>query len=313
MKRVNGYHRPLRNSVNDSPSRQLLEDLGRMLINDERNFRSSLDEQTAVQHRLHVEALDRALAKHESVRVSAERARERVELELEQERQRRDEEERKAVEKARRDLEEQRLKEEKRVLEEQAREAERKRQESLKREQDEAKRKADAQRQQEEEAKAQKERQKKEEADQKARQEAEAKQRAQQAENERQAALSQAPPQVPQTNGTGIARPTLATDQPAPRPSAQALGNLPEGVVSTAQQREAEHQAYLGLHQRLKQMRKHVSEEVKKTPRLKDQLSEWRRTVNKCVGQLSQGTTQEVKSSNSRAVCPTPGCHRIHT
>ncbi|KAK5167975.1 uncharacterized protein LTR77_006542 [Saxophila tyrrhenica] len=301
VKRVNGYHRSPRNAINDSPSRQILEEFSLMLLNDDRNFRSSLDEQAAAQSRLHIEALDRALAKHESVRESAERARERVELELERERRRLEAEERRAIEEARRKLEEQRLAEERKRLEEQqAREEAQRKEEALKRQQDEAKRKAEAERQQQEEAKAQKERQDKEEADRKARQDAEAKQRAQQAENERQTAASQAPAAAPQTNGTGLSRPSPLSGPAASAP-AQASANLPQGLVSSNDEREAAHNAYLDLHKRLKQMREHVSNEVKKVPGLKDKLSDWRRSIKKCLGQLSKGTSQEAKDTNKRA------------
>jgi nucleoporin GLE1 len=274
-----------------------------MLVNDDRAFRTSLDEQTAAQHKLHVAALDRALAKHEEVRESAERARERVELELERDRRRREEEEKRAVERARRELEQQKVEEQKRQLEEQnAVEESRRKLEELRRQQDEAKRRADAQKQQQEEERARKEREAKEEADGKARQEAEARERAQQAEKERQKSSQQTVAPPVQTNGVAPARPTLPAAQPPTSSSSVAPTSVPQGLVSSMNEREAVHKNYLDLHQRLKQMRAHVSEEVKRAPGLKNQLSDWRRTIHKCCGQLSKLATAEAKDTNKRVV-----------
>ena len=295
-RRVNGYHRE---SLTESPSRQLLEEFSLLLINDDRNFKRSLDEQSAAQQKLHLEALDRALAKHEEVRESAERARERVELEIERERRRRGEEERKAVEKARRELEEQKLAEQRRQLEEtRAREEERKKQEAIRREQEDAKRRAESQKQQEEEERARKARQEKEEADRKARQDAEERQRQQQAENGIQAAAQRpsAPGLVP--NGTAASSGPVSVPLAAPT----APSDFPQGLVSSTDEREAIHNRYLELHKRLKQMREHVSEETKKVPGLKNQLSDWRRAIHKCCGQLSKGTTPDIKNNNQRAM-----------
>ncbi|KAK3725231.1 hypothetical protein LTR37_000742 [Vermiconidia calcicola] len=303
-KRVNGYHRSHRDSLaNDSPSRQLVEDLGRMLINDDRIFQRSLDEQTSAQERLHREALELARAKHEEVCASADRARERVELEIEKERRRREDEEKRAVERARRELEEQKLTEQRRQVEEQrAREEERKKQESLKREQDDAKRRLETQKQQEEQQKAQRERQEKEEAGHKARQESEARERLAQTERERQKAVQQPQAPAPQVNGNGTAasRPTPSAAPSAPQQAPSAAANIPQGLVSSVEDRESVHRKYLDLHKRLKHMREHVIEECKKVPGLKDQVSEWRRTIQKCCGQISKGATDEVKANNKK-------------
>ena len=277
-----------------------------MLINDNRAFKRSLDEQTAAQQKLHLEALDRALAKHEEVRTSAERARERVELELEKERRRREDEERKAVEKARRDLEDQ---ERQRQLDEQrAREEERKRQETLRREQDDAERREEAQKQQEQEAKASRDRQVKEDADRRAQQEAEAKANADQAEKEKQKAPQQSQAPRLQLNGAASSGPSASTGAvpTAPSQSSQIPTTIPQGLVSTLEDRQSIHNRYLDLHKRLKQMRAHVLEECKKVPGLKNQVSEWRRAIQKCCGQLSKGTSEEAKANNRRAVSKPP-------
>ena len=319
--RVNGS-RPYRVSLEESPSRQLLEEFGRMLINDDRAFHKSLDEQTAVQQKLHIQALDRALAKHEEVRESAERARERVELEIEREHRRREEEEKKAVEKARRDLEEQKLAEQRRQLEEsKAREEERRKQEALKREEEDHKRDADARKQREAEQSRQRaESQKQQEAAETSRKAAQEQservevvrrsfgaQDGQSPQLQRQSpAVTQQPAaSTSQTNGVSSAHTPTAPRSQAPSGTVQA-SQLPtggvQGLVSSKQDREAVHRQYLDLHKRLKQMRVQVSEEVKKIPGLKNQLSDWRRAIQKCCGQLGKAGTEDVKASNRRVV-----------
>ena len=72
--------------------------------------------------------------------------------------------------------------------------------------------------------------------------------------------------------------------------------------MSTAEERMAVHKQYLDLHKRLKQMREQVSQEVKKISGLKDQLSDWRRAIKKCVGQLMKGSSDEIKRKNKRVV-----------
>lgn len=272
-----------------------------MLVNDERTFRQSLDEQTAAQAKLHVAALDRALEYHRQVQQDADRARERAELDIERERRRREEEEKRALEKARRDLEEQKLAEQRRQLEEaKAREEQRKKQEALKREQDEAKQREETQKQQQD---AEKARRNKEEADKKAREDAEAKEREQQKQNEKLRAAQQLSASGSQPNGTGTtaARPSPLSAQPT-NAAPQASSNLPAGIVSTVDERQAKHAQYLDLHKRLKQMREHVLEETKKVPGLKNQLSDWRRAIHKCCGQLLKGSSEDAKLGNRRAV-----------
>lgn len=293
-----------------------------MLINDDRAFKRSLDEQTAAQQKLHLEALDRALAKHDEVRTSAERARERVELEIERERRRREEEEIKAIEKARQDLEEQKLAEQRRQLEDaKVREEERRKQEALKRDQEEARRNAEAQKQRDaEESRRQYEARKQQEA-------AEASRRATQERVERvdpprqdlrvkdgQALQVQVQSQpVTQQPSALTLQPNGISSSPRPTPSSlqgptssiqasQLPTDLPKGLVSSAEEREAVHNRYLDLHKRLKQMRGEVSEEVKKVSGLKNQLSDWRRAIHKCIGQLGKGTADDVKAGNRRAV-----------
>lgn len=269
-----------------------------MLLDEDRTFKHSLDEQTSFQQRLHLDALDRALAKHEEVRESAERIRERVELEIEAERRRRAVEERRAADKVRREVAEQELAEERRQLEEsKARERERDKKQSLRKDQEESQRKIEGQRQQEAEEKARKEKEEVEAANKKAKQEAEVR------EAEKQTAPQKTSPTERQPNGVSTATksPPLTAQMSASK-GVDAVEGLPQGLVSGIAEREAVHNQYLDLHKRLKQMREHVSNETKKVPGLKNRLSEWRRAIQKCCGQLSKVVSEEGKTSNRRAV-----------
>lgn len=323
--RPNGYHRANRFSLEDSPSRQLIEEFGRMLVNDDRAFRQSLDEQTATQQKLHLQALDHALSRHNEVRESAERARERAELDIERERRRREDEEKKAIEKARREIEEQKLAEQRRQLEEsKARDEQQRKRDALSREQEEAKRNAETRRQRDaEESRRQSEVRKQQEADElrksnqanaeraeAARRESEANQRQnQQVQNGSQNAVRQ--PTSNQPNGVAsLSRPAQpsAPVSGAVQQSSQMPADVPPGVISTVQEREATHNRYLDVHKRLKTMRSQVADQVKMMPvvngqtSLKEQLSNWRRAIQKCCGQYGKGTSEEVKASNRRAV-----------
>lgn len=319
--RVNGYHRPHRESFSDSPTCQLLEEFGRMLINDDRAFKRSLDERTASQQRLHIEALDRALAKHEEVRESAERARERVELEIERERRRREEDEKKAIEKARRDLEEQKLEERRRQIEDaKVREEERRKQEALKKEQEELRLNVEAQKRREvEDNRRQSEVRRQQEAEQLRRstqesaERAEAARRASENKEGQQRAMQnggQAAAQQPSASAVqpdGVSSSTRQAPPAAQMPAAatqllDGAHDLSRGLISRTEERDAIHKRYLDLHQRLKQMRQRVSDEVKKVSGLKDQLSEWRRAIKKCVGQFQKGGSDATKKHNRQVV-----------
>lgn len=307
--RLNGFHRSHRDSFDDSPSRQLLEDFGRMLVNDDRAFKRSLDEQTAVQQKRHIEALNDALAKHKAVRERAERARERVELELERDRRQREEDEKKAIEKARRDVEEQKLQEQRRQLEDaKVREEERKKQEVLNQEQEELRQSVEAQKHREAEHSRRQSEVRQQEAEQLRKSTQEAAQRAESARQASEAQQKQQQATSQQNSATTLRQngaSSLTGSAARSIPSTQVpdnSANLPRGIISTAEERMTVHKQYLDLHQRLKQMREQVSQEVKKISGLKDQLSDWRRAIKKCVGQLMKGSSDEIKRKNKRVV-----------
>ncbi|KAK4543733.1 hypothetical protein LTR36_005378 [Oleoguttula mirabilis] len=292
--RVNGHHRGARESLNDSPARQLWDEFNRLVIDEDNAFNRSLDIQDAEQAKLHREALDRALQEHEAVRQSAERAREQLELEIKREHLRREDEEKRGVEKARRELAEEEAGQQRRQLEEATRqEEERKQRELLKREQEEQQRRVEAQKQREEQEKAErKAAQEKEEADRKAREEAAARQRQQQAQKRDPPLPQQAPPPPQPRNAftTSLQPPQPAqpptAQQQAPTAQSQPTNEAAKHLVSSVQEREAVHRRYLDLWQRLKVMRKSIEQQCQAAG-FKD-LGNWRRDMRSRLGQLNK-------------------------
>ena len=71
-----------------------------------------------------------------------------------------------------------------------------------------------------------------------------------------------------------------------------------ETTTSRRQQAtESTHKSFLDIHQRLKEMRKHVASECKKIPQLKSKLGDMRRDITTRVGQLSTD-----KAANKKAI-----------
>ncbi|KAI7478644.1 hypothetical protein KC351_g8045 [Hortaea werneckii] len=300
---TNGYHRSYRESTADSPSRQLWDDFNRMMLDGNKAFTQELDTKSSEQEKLHRQALEEALQRHEKVRQSAERAREQLQIEIELENRRREEEEKRRLEEARRKLAEEETAKQRRELEEaKRREEERKQQEALKREKEEQSRRAEAQKQREEQEKTErKAAQEKEEADRKAREEAAAKAKQQEAQQSK-------PPPQPAVQPAQPAQPAPSQIQPSAGSSAPAAQQITskeaaQGLVSTNEQREAVHQKYLALHKHLKKVRAYVEDECKKRG-IKNQLSDMRREVNKIMGQINKHDKRAnlAKSKEVRAI-----------
>jgi nucleoporin GLE1 len=294
----NSYHSPLRTS-SDSPSR-LIEEFSKVYIDGERAFRTKLDEQDDERERLHKEALTKALKEHEEIRQGAERAREILELTLERIRVEKAEEERIALERERQQAAEAEAAARQRELDAVKRREEALQQAAQKqRELEEAQWRIDAQRKQEAEDKAKRDAERaKEEADTKARHEADTKEReAAAAEAARKAAQpapsttqsqSQPPSTQPQTNGTAAPMPSATQPSKATISPKSTHGVLvPKGIVTPAQEREAEHKRFLDLHKQLKVMRNDTLEQAK-TLGLKNQLGDMRREIKKAMGQLNK-------------------------
>jgi len=299
---ANNYHSPLRSGL-DSPAR-LVEEFSKVYIDDEKAFRKKLEERTDEQELLHRQALAKSLKEHEEVRQSAERARERLELELERMKAQRAEEERIALERER-----QRTAEAEAAAKQRELDAVKRREEALReaaqkqREVEQAQRRIDAQRKQEEEDKARREAEKvKAEADRKAREEADAKERAAAAEAAKKAAQPASPTTQPtpaqaQTNGTPAPTATQASNTTVSPTSTRGV-LVPKGIVTPAQEREAEHKRYMDLHKQLKFMRNDTLEKAKQVPGLKNQLGDMRRDIKKIMGQMNKID----KAANRQAV-----------
>lgn len=290
--RLNSHLRSHRDSNSQgSPTATLLQEFSRVVLDDDRSFRKALDTQDAEQERLHREALRRSLAEHEAVRQAAERARERVELEIERARSERVDLEKRELEEARRQAAESEAAAKQRQLDELKRiEQQRQRVAALEREKADTERRIEAQKKQEAEDAAAKLKAEKdqEEADRKAREEAAAKKREQEAQAQAQAQKPQPPAQQPNgiTPASSVA--PQVTETKPPQQSIPTQSNIPPGLASTVEQREAIHNSYLELHKRLKQMREYVSNECKKDARMKTQLGDWRRQIRACIGQQSK-------------------------
>ena len=278
----NDYRVPHRHSLNDGSSHHLLQELSRQLIDDDRAFKKKLDENSLEQQKLQVDALDRALAKHEEVRQSAERVREMVEIELQRERVKRREEELRANEEARKKLVEEKAVAERLAEEGRRREEERKQQEAQRRQQEEARRLAEQEnlKQEAEESARQRAAQEKEAAERKAQQDAVA--HAKQREAASSSQIGAQPNGISSTS-TPSAQPTIAAAK---------------GLVSDRQEREKVHVRYLELHRRLKGMRQDVLKACKSQGNLKNMVGDWRRQIKKCCGQLNKVD----KEANRRVV-----------
>lgn len=270
----------------DSPSRQLLWELGRLAISTQEGFYAHLDRESHEREALHQQALAAATAKHESVRRSAEQYRERLDAQLQAERKQREDEEQRELEKLRREKVEQEITERKREVERAKKiELEERRIAEVKRLEKEATdlRKAEREKQKAEAARRQAEErikigQQKDEAvaaDIRAREAAAAAQRA------RSAPVVQAP----------APNPALALPPPAQQsaPKTQPIQSTPL---------DAEHCRYLEIHRALKELRKFMTAQSKQNAQLKGAMGDMRREIRKSVGQLRDG-----KGANKIQVC----------
>ena len=302
IRRVNGFNSPFRERLSGSPSRQMLEDYGKVYASEQRALKRSLDDQTSERQAKHIRALDYGLKEHERVRESAERELELIRLENEGEQRRKAELEARRIEEARRSLEQQKEDEQRRRIEEERtrKEEQQRREELRKQEEEDAKKRAAAQQQRDQEETARKQQQEKEESDRKAREEAQVKQREQQAQNERRAAAQQTT--APKLQPNGVTSSSMSAQGPQPS------GAYPPGFVSTTEEIENTHRKYMELHQRLKGMRKQVLADVKNLGQdQKNQLTEWRQAINRSIGMLRKHDDPETKRDNQTRVGHRPG------
>lgn len=272
-------------SATDSPSKQLLLELGRLRIDAEENFYSRLERETSEREKAHKAALAAAAVEHERVRRSAEAAAERFQLELEKEKKRRDDEERRELDKRRQEKIERELADRRREIE------------RAKMTEEGNRRVAEARRAQAEAAvKLKLERQ---------RNEAEVLRQREDAENANRKAQEAA----------AAAERTAVADAPLPKNPAQASQTpIPETAPSMASHtttskfdpdREVEHQRYRAIHHRLKEMRRFMIAQGKLNPDLKKRMGDMRREIKKCVGQLTEGKGANRGPVRTQAYPPT--------
>ena len=259
----------------DSPSRQLLWELGRLAISTQEDFYAHLDRESHEREALHQQALAAATAKHENVRRTAEQYRERLEEQIEAERKRREDEEQRELEKLRREKVERDIDERKREVERaKTIEIEKRRIAEVKKLEDEAvdRRIAERERQDAETVKRQEEERKKavRQKDEIVAAEVRVREAAVANEKARSAPISQAPVSVP-----------------VPTPHVYQSPSTTQPVQDI--QSEAEHSRYLEIHCALKEFRKVMTAQAKQNARLKEAMGDMRREIRKSVGQLRDG------------------------
>ena len=268
----------------DSPSRQLLWELGQLAISTQEGFYAHLDRESHEREALHQQALAAATAKHESVRRTAEQYRERLEEQIQAERKRREDEEQRELEKLRREKVEQEIAERKREVE-RARtiELEEKRIAEVKRLEKESadRRKAERERQDAETAKRQEE-DRKETARQK----------------DKAAAADVRPREATATVQKNRSAPAVQAPVPMPAPSPSVEQSNPTTQKIQSTHVEAEHNRYLEIHRALKEFRKYMILQAKENAQLKGAMGDMRREIRKSVGQLRDG-----KGANRIQVC----------
>lgn len=269
----------------DSPSRQLLWELGRLHIDGREAFHAKLEKEASERESAHRTALAAAAEEHDRIRQGAEREREKLELQIQKERARRDQEERKELDRQRQERIEEEIA---------ARQKEAQRRDA----QEAADRKAAELRRLEAEA-AQRRRTEKQ------RQDADAARRAAEketAERESREQEEQAKEAVAALKARIALKPIptlIQSTTPATQPATQLAQSNPAI--------ESEHRGYLAVHRKLKEFRKYMLEQGKQNPVLKKQMGEMRRTIKKCVGQLTGGklANQAPVSFLSNILCTT--------
>ncbi|MCJ1249380.1 hypothetical protein MMC30_006603 [Trapelia coarctata] len=255
--------------ASDSPSRQLLWELSRLSIQTQQAFQDKLDKDADGREAAHRAALAKAAAEHERIRKGAERERDRIEAQIQRERKEREEEELREID---------RLRQENAQLELDKKRREEERAKALEAEEKKAAEQRAAQAQAQAEAAAEeKERAKKAAQEAEAAKKAAAQQElARRAEEDRKAAQEAA-----EARERGLKTQNTAVLPPPSKAAFVATSGNPI--------HDAEHRRYLEIHQKLKEFRKYMVEQSKQNAQLKQRMGDFRRTLRKCVGQLTGG------------------------
>lgn len=273
----------------DSPSRQLLWELGQLAISTQEGFYAHLDRESHEREALHQQALAAATAKHENVRRTAEQYREKLEEQIQAEQRRREEEEQRELERLRCERVEREIAKRKREVERaQAVELEEKRIAEVERLEAEAadRRNAERKRQDAEAAIRQLEERKKaaRQKDEVASAEARVREAAVAAQKVGPEPVSQT--LVPGPVATLASAPIAA---PAVQQSQQSTQPTPTTQPIQDTRLEAEHSRYLEIHRALKELRKFMTAQAKQNAQLKEVMGDMRREIRKSVGQLRDG------------------------
>jgi len=255
-------------NTTESPSARLLREIGLQTLEYHRDLHNRLDQRALETERAHIEALAAASAEHDRVRRAAERAQQWVELELVKERQKQEEDEsqellrerhetvEREIARKRREIDEVRQLEERRGIAEEAT-----RQAAAA----EARRRFDEEKSRRE-AVEQAEQQKRIEAV-KAREE--------------QATVP--PPTAPEV----VTKPQAPIVQEPQKQQSLVQPPTASGLITTMAERKASHEQYVKLHQRLKEMRRFIANQIKQDVRVKSRVGDMRREIKKSVGQLT--------------------------
>ncbi|KAL8680644.1 MAG: hypothetical protein Q9186_003182 [Xanthomendoza sp. 1 TL-2023] len=264
-----------RKPAQDSPSRQLLWELNRLVLSEQEEFYGRLDRESQQREAAHKSALAEAIARHDKVRNDAEAERDRHEKQQQQERAQREEQQRQEAERERQAKLEQERTERRRLAERAEAAARAERAATQEREAEEARVKAEKHRR---DARAVQE--KKEE------QEAAERKRVLDKRKAKEATLAAA---------AAPSAPTSKTIQPNTSQSTARISQKPTPDPG----REAEHQRYLGIHQTLKELRKFMTQQAKQNPILKEKMGDMRRELRKSVGQLREGKGKNTAQNNA--------------
>ena len=247
----------------------------------------SLRDLDSRRERAHSSLLTAALEEHERVRERARRAHERYQLEQEWQKQQQDSEEQKAIEAAHHERLQCQIAEQQRQIEQSQLLAEQLQQAELSKKQAERER-LEALKRQEEEAIQQKQQLNPEPS-------------SYTPKSHSSKHTESTVAQIPQASITLDRSPGETKSGscyiPIPTESQPAMNENSSSIVSSMHQREAEHQSYLMLHKRLKDIRKSVLDQCKSNKSLKSKVGDWRRQINKNVGQLTEqkGTLPQLR------------------
>ena len=309
---------PYKKSV-DSPSRQLLWELAQLHLNDRTSFYTKLEQDAREREEQHRAALAAAAAEHDRIRQRAEIERERLQIQMEEEMARRDARQRKLLDTQRRLAAEKALKaEQKELAKAQALEEENRKIAEVAKAKIEAQRKA-------QEAQAEIDAAKRIQAEQENAAKEAARRAIQDAQRRKSEEAAKAATQA--TQQPVSAAPTISTAPATARPQESSVHpqqrqpstplTQPLSKFGTASnrvapsiasltghlnpERIAEHERYLQIHKNLKDLRKAVADEGKNNKPFKTAIGESRRTIRKCVGQIT-----DVKGANVKPVSHVP-------